>query len=255
MEPGNIGLPPVGDKAGSGTAHVGGPTRGLRHPARFRGRQPGGRNVACRATCAQIPIMKTPELLHFFFDYVDPASFLLERRIRAMEDSGLFPLVMEPFELGPPPRELLDPLDGSWAAHWKTMDTAAEAMNLRLARPWIVPWTRKAHELALHAREEGRFREIHDAIYRAYLLEGQDIGRVDVLVNLAQGHGLDRNTVKPVLDVDLHTGAVVERRERGLALGVTRVPTLIWKGRTLEGYPDTEVLESFLTFREGSEQP
>jgi predicted DsbA family dithiol-disulfide isomerase len=199
--------------------------------------------------------MKTPELLHLFFDYVDPASFLLERRIRAREDSGLFPLVLEPFEVRPAPLQLLDPQEETWAAHWRAMATAAGAMDLALADPWIVPWTRKAHELARHAKEQGRFVEVHDAIYRAFLLEGKDIGRVDVLVTLAHGLGLDRNTVKPVLDVDRHAEAVAERRERALALGVTGVPTLLWRGRTLEGYPDAGVLESFLTSREGSEEP
>jgi predicted DsbA family dithiol-disulfide isomerase len=204
---------------------------------------------------AQIPAMKTPELLHLFFDYVDPASFLLEHRIRTRADSGLYPLVLEPFEVRPPPTELLDHEDERWATHWRTMVAEAEALGLGLSRPWIVPWTRKAHELAMLAREAGRFREIHDAIYRAYLVDGQDIGRVDVLVGLAQRHGLDRTTVKPVLDVDRHTAAVVERRERGLARGVTGVPALLWRGRTLEGYPDPEVLETFLTSPEGHREP
>jgi len=199
--------------------------------------------------------MRTPELLHLHFDYVDPASFLLERRIRAREDSGLYPLVLDPFELRPPPGELLDPGEEEWAAHWDVMAAEAESIGLKLAAPWIVPWTRKAHELATQAREEGRFREIHDALFRAFLLEGMDIGRVDVLVALARQHGMDQSTVKPVLDVDRHTDWVRERRESALAEGVTRVPTLRWKGRILEGYPDPAALESFLTYRERPEEP
>lgn len=199
--------------------------------------------------------MKSPDLLHLFFDYVDPASFLLEQRIRAREDSALFPLVLEPFELRPPPLELLDVQDEGWSAHWDSMASAAEGMGIPLVRPWIVPWTRKAHELAMHAREARRLREIHEAIFRAYLQEGRDIGRIDVLVALAQDHGLDGSAVKPVLDVDRHAESVEKKRTRALELGVRRVPTLLWRGRTLEGYPDPAVLETFLTSREGHEEP
>ena len=199
--------------------------------------------------------MRKPELLHLHFDYVDPACFLLEKELRSRGDSGLYPLVLEPFELRPPPMELLDPHDEEWSSHWKAMAAEAGSLGLKLAIPWIVPWTRKAHELAALAKEEGRFLEIHEAIFRAFLLEGKDIGRVDVLVELAREHGLDQSAVKPVLDVDRHVGSVRERRERGVALGVTRVPTLRWKGRILEGYPDPGVWESFLAFREGPEEP
>jgi predicted DsbA family dithiol-disulfide isomerase len=199
--------------------------------------------------------MKMPELLHLHFDYVDPACFLLERELRRREDSGLYPLVLEPFEIRPPPMELLDPHDKEWSFHWEAMAAEARSFGHQLATPWIVPWTRKAHELAAQAREEGCFLEIHQAIFRAFLLEGKDIGRVDILVALAREHGLDQSTVKPVLDVDRHTDSVRECRERGLALGVTTVPTLRWRGRILEGYPEPGVLESFLASREDPQEP
>ncbi len=199
--------------------------------------------------------MKTPELLHVYFDYVDPACFLMERRIRGLEEAHGIPLVLEPFELRPPPGPLLDPQAREWRTHLEAMEAEGEAAGLRFTRPWLVPWTRKAHELGLHAREHGCFRKVHDALFQAYLLEGRDIGRVDVLVELGAEAGLDRMEVKAALDVDRHRQEVERRRERALALGINGVPTLLWRETRLEGYPGKERLRELLVAPEAIEQP
>ena len=191
--------------------------------------------------------MRGPEALRFFFDYVDPASFVLQQRLKergAWED---FVMVLEPFEIRPPPQTLLDPEDPEWRSHFEFMEAKVQERGHQLARPWLVPWTRKAHELAQHALEHGCFPEVHDALFQAYLFEGRDIGRVDVLVELAARVGMDPMEAKAVLDVDRYRETVERKREWGLALGVSRVPTLAFMGRTLRGLPDEEELGSFLT--------
>jgi predicted DsbA family dithiol-disulfide isomerase len=105
----------------------------------------------------------------------------------------------------------------------------------------------RPHELAQHARANGCFREIHDAIFRAYLEGGQDIGRVDILVELARKGGLEPMEAKAVLDVDRFRDEVEAKRAEGLGAGVTRPPTLLAGGESLEGYPDAGALEQFLT--------
>jgi predicted DsbA family dithiol-disulfide isomerase len=120
------------------------------------------------------------------------------------------------------------------------------ALELGLHRPGIVPWTRKAHELVAHASEAGSPAEIHESLFRNYLIDGRDIGRVDVLVQLAGEHGLDRVGSKAVLDVDRHTDAVEEFRRGGLRAGVTRVPTLRLGEKLLPGNPTPEALSAFL---------
>ena len=194
--------------------------------------------------------MNGPADLRLFFDYVDPASFLLERRLRESVSSTAFVLVLEPFELSPPPTPLLDPEEGTWIRFWEAMEEEGKGLGVSLKRPWIVPWSRKAHELASVAEKEGCSLEIHDSLFRAYLSEGRDIGRVDVLVDLARKHGLDPMETKAALDVDAQRESVLEKRQRALDAGVTRPPTLVWQGRRMDGYPDDRTLREFLAFHE-----
>jgi predicted DsbA family dithiol-disulfide isomerase len=190
--------------------------------------------------------MNGDRILRLYFDYIDPASFLLEHRLRQLEGVETFTLTMEPLEFSPPPADLVDPNGESWSRHWEAMTREAEELGFELRRPWIVPWSRKAHELALHAKEEGCFQEIHQTLFRAYLFEGADIGRVDVLVDLARQQGLDPLEAKAALDVDLHRESVIRKRTAALEAGVVQPPTLALAENLLEGYPTKETLESFL---------
>jgi len=190
--------------------------------------------------------MSNRDPLFFFYDYVDPASYILELRLLG---EGYIPgstLQLRPFEINPPPLPLLDPDQGEWRDHWDRTAKEAKEMGVSLARPWIVPWSRKAHELAQHAAEHDLFQETHEALFRAYLIEGRDIGRVDVLVEVAGENGLDATGTKAVLDVDRHRDALEATRLEGTREGVVRPPVLRLQGKTLHGNPTSEELRSFL---------
>ena len=190
--------------------------------------------------------MNHTRVLQLFFDYVDPACFLLEHRLRALAGKASFTLLLEPFEVSVPPTPLLDPERPEILRHWEEMMQEGTRLGLGLTRPWIIPWTRKAHELALSAKGKGCFQEIHDTLFRAYLVEGLDIGRVDILVSLAGKQGLDASETKAVLDIDQYLEAVEAKRQEARDRGVTQTPTLIWMGQQLSGYPDDATLREFL---------
>ena len=190
--------------------------------------------------------MNEPTPLLLFFDYVDPSSYLLHHRLleRGLRPGeGYFPL---PFEVNPPPNPLLDPGEGEWKDRWDRALVQAREMGLPLVRPRIVPWTRKAHELALHAGEQDRFGAVHDALFRAFLVEGLDLGRVDVLVELARDLGLDHGETKAVLDVDRYAETVERLRSEALEAGIRGVPTIMVEGRRLEGIHPAEAIQAFL---------
>ena len=188
-------------------------------------------------------------VLRFHYDYVDPASYLLDRRLAARAEAGEVTVEHRPFELRRPPHAVLDPADPRWVEYLDGMRAEAERRGFPFEPPALVPWSRKAHELALHAREKGCFGAVHRALFGAYFGEGRDIGRVDVLVELAAGAGLDRTETKAVLDVDRHVDALVRHREAAERSGVRGVPTLrdADGSAVLEGYPDDETLDGLLS--------
>ncbi len=190
--------------------------------------------------------MPDAESLRFFFDYVDPASFLVEREIARLETEFGSTVERVPFEVRVPPSPMVDTRTSEWGRFWEGAQEAAREKGVTLARPRLVPWTRKAHELALHAREEGRFPAIHTALFEAFMLDGKDLGRVDVLLSVATLNGLDLTRTKAVLDVDRHAATVGAARESAERLGVRGVPTLRTGDRTLEGFQGSGNIRAFL---------
>lgn len=188
----------------------------------------------------------TDSLPRLFYDYVDPLSLLVELDVGALEAEGSRALARHPLELRAPPAELISPDDPLWVRRWEEAERRAEARGVALRRPPLVPWSRKAHELALHASEKGRFAEVHAALFRAFLHEGTDIGRVDVLVALAAEQGMDASEVKAVLDVDRHAAALDGLRGEAERLGVRGVPTLLVDGERIEGVLPREALRVLL---------
>jgi predicted DsbA family dithiol-disulfide isomerase len=153
---------------------------------------------------------------------------------------------MEPFELRPPPEPLVEVTDPSLSDRWSEARRLGDESGVSFAPPRLVPWSRKAHELHLLAREHGVAHEVRLAVYEAYLLEGRDIGRVDVLVELATAAGLDRTETKAVLDVDRLEADVAEIRKRALEAGVTGPPELVVGPARLRGFHNGPTLRTFL---------
>jgi predicted DsbA family dithiol-disulfide isomerase len=189
--------------------------------------------------------------LHFYFDFVDPGSYLvhelLERRLEDPNADAGIGVEWIPLELRPPPTSLLAADDPGWQQMTRTLAREARDLDLPFSPPTLIPWTRKAHELALHAMEvKGRVSRIHSRLFRAHFEKGLDLGRVDVLIALADEVGLDPAEARTVLGVDRFEPAVREARERAARLEIRGVPTLVRRDLRLEGFSGADEVATFL---------
>ena len=188
--------------------------------------------------------MEATEII-FYFDYVDPACYLLDQALGALVPDGMT-LVRRPFELRRPPLPPIDPESETWRGRGRAVQSGAADYGLEIPMPRRMPWSRKAHELSLHARAKGCCEAMHAALFRAFFESRADIGRIDVLVALAREAGLDATEARAVLDVDRYAAEVEEVREAALRGGVRGPPTVEAGGRRLEGLPCRQELLRFL---------
>lgn len=187
-----------------------------------------------------------PPTATLHFDFVDPLSFLMDGEVSAAEETLGIRVARLGIEINPPPLPLGTPDDPFWTERWERAMALSGALDVPLTRPTLVPWSRKAHELVRHAEEHGTADGVRKAIFRAFLQEGLDIGRVDVLVALAGRVGLDAAEAKAVLDVDRYSAEVSDRRDEALRSGTRTVPLLVMGARRLEGFHNRASLGTFL---------
>jgi predicted DsbA family dithiol-disulfide isomerase len=106
--------------------------------------------------------------------------------------------------------------------------------------------SRLAQELAKWAESKGKGDEFHDAVFRAYFVDGQNIGRREELIALATSVGLPAEEAGTVLQARTFKDAVDSDWERSHQMGITAVPTFVVGKETVVGAQPYEVLERVL---------
>jgi predicted DsbA family dithiol-disulfide isomerase len=122
-------------------------------------------------------------------------------------------------------------------------------MGFSLVRPGLVPRSGKAHELFLHAQESDLGEPALAAIFAAYFLEGRDIGRIDVLVDIALALGFDLTESKAVLDVNRYEDDALMGAKLAVEAGVTGAPALVTSAGALQGFHNQAAIGTFLDGR------
>ena len=93
---------------------------------------------------------------------------------------------------------------------------------------------------------ERDYSAIHGALYRAYFVDGQNIGDVDVLVTTAEKVGLPGADVRDVITSRTSKEAVDADWYKSRQVGVRGVPTFVAGGYSLVGAQPYEALEQLI---------
>ena len=121
----------------------------------------------------------------------------------------------------------------------------AEELGLPLGKRKRTYNSRLAQELAKWAESKGRGDAFNEAVFRSYFVDGENIGKVDVLAALAKSIDLPEEGAISVLELRTFKQAVDSDWLRSHSLGVTAVPTFFIDDRVVVGFPTYELLEEF----------
>jgi predicted DsbA family dithiol-disulfide isomerase len=106
--------------------------------------------------------------------------------------------------------------------------------------------SRLAQELSKWAESRGKGEQFHEAMFRAYFVDGINIGKQDDLVRLAGAIGLPEDQAQVVLESRSFKQAVDADWKLAHELGITAVPTFVVNNAKLVGAQSYEALERFL---------
>lgn len=92
------------------------------------------------------------------------------------------------------------------------------------------PNTFAAHRLIWHAERRGKQDAVVEALFRAYFVEGRDIGNVETLAQVAAQAGLERAETEAFLSSDDGVADVRAEETAGHRLGIRGVPYFVMNG-------------------------
>jgi predicted DsbA family dithiol-disulfide isomerase len=106
--------------------------------------------------------------------------------------------------------------------------------------------SRLAHELAKWAESKDKGDAFHQAVYRSYFVDGQNIGKAEALIDLAESIGLPKDEAERILDSRTFKEAVDSDWSRSREMGVSAVPTFVMDHQAIVGAQPYETLDEFL---------
>lgn len=177
-------------------------------------------------------------------DLVCPWCYIGKRRLQkalTLRPALAAEITWRPFQLNPdmPPggieRQAYLAAKFGTAAHSERLHGAiAEAgagVGIAFAFDRIrrTPNTRDAHRLIRYAAAEGRADALVEALFRAYFLEGRDIGDCTVLAAVAGENGLDAEEAQAWLDSPAEMEQILADDRSARRLGINAVPCFIFE--------------------------
>ncbi len=164
---------------------------------------------------------------------------------RALEQNPDHPFQIEwhPFQLNPdmPPegmdrRAYLEAKfggkEGAVKAYAPVVEHAQKAgLKIDFEAMKRTPNTLNAHRLIHWAGIEGRQTAAVSSLFKAYFVEGRDIGDIDTLADIADGIELDAAVIRRLLESDADQQQIIDRDAHSRKMGITSVPTFIVAGK------------------------
>jgi len=190
--------------------------------------------------------MQQPLSITVYSDVICPWCYVGKRRLEAALAEPSMPapvrLAWRPFELNPDM-----PVEGVERKVYRARKFGAarsaelDARMLAIGREVGIafafdqmertPNTRLAHRLIWEADRQGRQEAVVDHLFAAYFEQGLDIGRADLLAQIAAATGLEASGTAQALAGSESLQAVNGLEQEGYAIGIQGVPFFILLGK------------------------
>ncbi len=106
--------------------------------------------------------------------------------------------------------------------------------------------SRLAQEVGLWAESKGLGHKFHMNVFKAYFVQGLNIGLKDVLIDLIENSGLDPVKGRKIIEKRKFSNAVGSDWKLSRTKGVTAVPTFFYGNNRLVGAQRYETLEKLI---------
>ena len=206
-----------------------------------------------------------PVQVEIFSDVVCPWCFIGKTRFdRALErlETTKVTVVYNPFQLDPTaPTGTSSPVLEAYAKkfggperaqaiiHQVSATAAEDGLHFAMDKA-LRANTALAHRLLLAAESHGlpsTQAALYEGLFRAYFVEGIDIGDPDALVLIATHAGLEESVARDALTHSSFEDALARRLARAAEMGITAVPTFVIDGKwSIPGAQDVDFFERTL---------
>jgi len=195
--------------------------------------------------------MKAP--IEFYFDFSSPYGYLASTRIEAMAEKHGRKVNWHPLLLGPAfktmgmPIMVTIPLKGAYSLRDFPRSARFHGVPYNQPAPFPVSTLAAARLFYwLKEKDERRAVSLARALYKAYFVDGINIGEADNVVKVAQAAGLDASEVRAAIADQRVKDLTKAEVDASLAKGVFGSPYIIIDGEPFWGMDRLDQVERWL---------
>ena len=179
-----------------------------------------------------------------YLDYICPFCFLTQFTFNEAIKNKDVKIEYIPFEI---PELNLD-MDPFRKSMWNNiLESIGRSFGHKAEIPDIsTPKSKLAFEAYYFANEHGKGNEFQDKVYEAFFEKGKDIGRVDVLSEIADEIGLSASDIKNALKSRKYKEKEEKQLEKGKIDKINCIPTIIIGETKVVGYKSKEEFEHII---------
>ncbi len=196
--------------------------------------------------------------IDFYFEFSSPYGYLASTQIEALAAETGLTLKWHPILLGPMFKAMGSapltqiPLKGDYAL--RDFKRSAMLAGIPYTQPGTFPIaTVAAARAALHAREHHpeRAPALIKSLYRAYFADGRPIDQADVVLDVAQESGLDRDEVAQGIESDPIKIALKKEVSEAMERGVFGSPFILIEDEPFWGFDRFEHVKKWVALKGG----
>ena len=191
--------------------------------------------------------------IEIFSDYIWPWCYFITGSIERIQEAfdidirwTAFPLHPDTPEEGKTLEELFKGRNVDIDQVMARLKQVASGLELPFGDRKMTYNSRLAQELAKWAELKDKGNEFHNAVFRAYFVDGKNIGKADVLVEVAESVDLSGKDALKVIQNRTYREAVDLDWRRSRELRITAVPTFLFNHQLLVGAQKYEKLEKLM---------
>ena len=114
-----------------------------------------------------------------------------------------------------------------WDDLYSNLRTSGRQFDMVFNPVTLLPNSRRVLEASEFARDQGCYAAFHDAVFKAYFTDLQDIGNSGTILQLAARSGLNAVELEAALAQQRYLPRLQEVTDRAHRLGINSAPTFI----------------------------
>ncbi len=198
-----------------------------------------------------------PELkITVYSDYICPFCYVGHHRLQRLRDSYDLKINWCFLEIHPETSAAGEPIDSlgypseQWQQMMENLQRVAAEENIPLSKLSFITNSRDALLLSEASKQCGRevFYKLHERLFSAYFVDGENIGDKEVLSEIAESCGMDKEIIDSAWSDEKYLKRLLDNFNSARKHEIKSVPSFVFGDRVLTGV----VAEK--TFRQAAQQ-